>query len=99
VLLIDRNNYHLFQPLLYQVASAYLDPEQIAKPIRGIFHTQKNFSFRMAEVTGIRLAEKVLETNTGRIAYDYLILAAGGADKLFRHGRHEAPWLFFEGPG
>ena len=52
VVLLDRNNYHLFQPLLYQVATAGLEPEQIAKPVRAILRGQKNFDFGMVEVTG-----------------------------------------------
>src|SRR3989454_11002425 len=54
VILIDRHNYHLFQPLLYQVATAGLEPEQIAKPVRAILRGQRNFEFRMVEVTGTR---------------------------------------------
>jgi NADH dehydrogenase FAD-containing subunit len=76
--LIDRNNHHLFQPLLYQVAAAYLDPEQIAKLVRGIFRGQKNLSFKMTEMTGVDFRNRVLETTSGALPYDYLILAMGG---------------------
>ena len=92
VILLDRNNYHLFQPLLYQVATAGLEPEQIAKPVRAILRGQRNFDFRMAEVTGADLAARRLETNAGAVPYDYLILALGGQTNFFgldsvaRHG-------------
>ena len=92
VILLDRNNYHLFQPLLYQVATAGLEPEQIAKPVRAILRGQQNFDFRMAEVTGADLAARRLETSAGPIPYDYLVLAPGGETNFFgldavaRHG-------------
>src|SRR5213596_1926563 len=72
VVLVDRNNYHLFQPLLYQVATAGLEPEEIAKPARAILRGQKNFDFRMVEVTRVDFAAKRLETSAGPIAYDFL---------------------------
>lgn len=77
VILVDRNNYHLFQPLLYQVATAGLEPEQIAKPIRSILGKQKNFDFLMAKVKAVDLTKRILRTNVGELRYDYLILAAG----------------------
>ena len=83
VTLVDRNNYHLFQPLLYQVATAGLSPDEIAHPVRSILRHQKNFEFRLAEVSRIDLAQRCLETGTGSIAYDYLILAAGGETNTF----------------
>ncbi len=92
VLLIDRHNYHLFQPLLYQVATAGLEPEQIARPVRAILRGQRNLEFRMTEVTGLESAEKRVLTTDGAIAYDYLILAVGGETNFFglegvpRHG-------------
>src|SRR5207247_9640116 len=92
VVLLDRNNYHLFQPLLYQVATAGLEPEQIAKPVRAILRGQKNFDFRMVEVTRVDFAAKRLETSAGPIAYDFLVLAPGGETNFFgldsmqRHG-------------
>jgi NADH dehydrogenase len=92
IVLLDRHNYHLFQPLLYQVATAGLEPEQIARPVRAILRGQKNFEFRMVEVTGIDLAAKQVATNSGSVHYDYLILAAGGETNYFgmesmvRHG-------------
>jgi NADH dehydrogenase len=92
VVLLDRNNYHLFQPLLYQVATAGLEPEQIAKPVRAILRGQKNLDFRMTEVTGADVAARRLETTSGAVSYDYLILALGGETNFFgldgvaRHG-------------
>ena len=92
VVLVDRNNYHLFQPLLYQVATAGLEPEQIAKPVRAILRRQKNFDFRMVEVSGADFAQRRLDTSAGPIAYDYLVLAHGGEtnffglDSMMKHG-------------
>ena len=83
VTLVDRNNYHLFQPLLYQVATAGLSPDEIAHPVRSILRRQNNFEFRLAEVTTIDLAQRRLEASTGSIDYDYLILAAGGETNTF----------------
>ncbi len=83
ITLIDRNNYHLFQPLLYQVAAAYLDPEQIAKPVRAIFRRQRNLGFRMTEMRGIDLGRRALFTDSGTLFYDYLVLAVGGKANFF----------------
>ncbi|MGA9532798.1 MAG: NAD(P)/FAD-dependent oxidoreductase [Anaerolineales bacterium] len=92
VTLVDRNNYHLFQPLLYQVATAGLEPAQIAKPIRSILRSQENLDFRMAQVSGIDLGNRQIETDEGRLAYDYLIVAVGaqvdhfGMEGVAAHG-------------
>lgn len=92
VVLVDRNNYHLFQPLLYQVATAGLEPEEIAKPARAILRSQKNFDFRMVDVTRVDFGARRLETSGGPIAYDFLVLAPGGETNFFglesmqRHG-------------
>jgi NADH dehydrogenase len=83
VILVDRHNYHLFQPLLYQVATAGLEPEQIAKPVRAILRGQANLEFRMTEVTGLDTEAKRVATADGTIAYDYLILAVGGETNYF----------------
>jgi NADH dehydrogenase len=83
VILVDRHNYHLFQPLLYQVATAGLEPEQIAKPVRAILRGQTNLEFRMTEVTGLDTGAKCVATADGAIAYDYLILAVGGETNYF----------------
>jgi NADH dehydrogenase len=92
VVLLDRNNYHLFQPLLYQVATAGLEPEEIAKPVRSILRAQKNFDFRLVDATRVDFGARRLETSAGPIAYDYLVLAPGGETNFFgldsmqRHG-------------
>ena len=83
VILIDKNNYHLFQPLLYQVATAGLSPTDIAYPVRAIFRKQKNFTFRLAEVTGIDFERRVVSTAYESLPYDYLILATGGETNYF----------------
>ena len=83
VLLVDRHNYHLFQPLLYQVATAGLEPEEIAKPVRAVLRGQRNFDFRLAQVTGVDFAARQLATDDGPIGYDYLILATGAAANFF----------------
>jgi len=92
VVLVDRHNYHLFQPLLYQVATAGLEPEQIARPVRAILRGQHNADFRLVEVTGLDLAQRQLATDAGPLPYDYLVLAVGGETNFFgldavrRHG-------------
>jgi len=83
VTVLDRHNYHLFQPLLYQVATAGLEPESIARPVRTILRKQRNVDFRLTEVTGVDLARRELATDGGPIAYDYLILAMGGETNYF----------------
>jgi len=83
VVLIDRHNYHLFQPLLYQVATAGLEPEQIAKPVRAILRGQTNLEFRLGEVTGVDFAARHVVTPSGPVAYDHLILALGGETNFF----------------
>jgi NADH dehydrogenase len=83
ITLIDRQNYHLFQPLLYQVAIAGLVPSQIAYPVRTIFRRQKNLNFQMGEVTGIDFEARFVKMDGSVIAYDYLILAVGGQTNFF----------------
>ena len=83
VVLMDKNNYHTFQPLLYQVATAALEPDSIAYPFREIFNRQENFIFRMAEVLKIRPDEKRIETSIGEIFYDYLVIATGSDTNFF----------------
>ena len=90
ILLIDRTNHHLFQPLLYQVATAALTPSQIATPIRSIFRNQKNTIVIMGEVTGVDKDQKcVFVSDADRqnvpITYDYLILATGASHNYFGH--------------
>jgi NADH:ubiquinone reductase (H+-translocating) len=96
VTLIDRRNYHLFQPLLYQVATAALSPADIAAPIRQVLRKQENTEIFLAEVTNICVKHRRVEVADGRTAeYDYLILAAGSVDQYFGHDewRRIAPGL------
>lgn len=81
--LLDRNNYHGFWPLLYQVATGALLPGSIAYSLREIASHHKNLSFRMTEVQQVDLDQKKLATDTGEIGYDYLVLAAGSANNYF----------------
>jgi thioredoxin reductase len=83
VTLIDRENYHLFQPLLYQVAIAGLVPSQIAYPVRTIFRRQKNVTFQMGEVTAVDFDARYVKTDGSVLAYDYLVLAVGGRTNFF----------------
>jgi NADH dehydrogenase len=85
VTLIDRNNHHLFQPLLYQVATAGLSPADIASPIRGILRGQKNARVMLAEVTGIDLKRRQVTADGRRIGYDHLIVATGARHAYFGH--------------
>jgi len=94
VILIDRSNHHLFQPLLYQVATAVLTPSQIATPIRSILRNHKNVTVIMGEVTGVDKERKqVLVSDADRqavsVAYDYLILASGATHSYFGHNEFE----------
>ena len=83
ITLIDQHNYHLFQPLLYQVAIAGLVPSQIAYPLRTIFRKQKNLTFHMGAVTEVNLEARYVKTNGSVFAYDYLVLAVGGQTNFF----------------
>ena len=83
VLIVDRNNYHLFTPLLYQVASALLDPGEIARPVRELIRPLHNADFRQAEITGVDFAGRRLLTDRGPIDYDYLVLATGAQSDYF----------------
>src|SRR5437667_3437291 len=83
VLLVDRNNYHLFTPLLYQVASALLDPGEIARPVRQLIRPLPNADFLQASITGVDFAARRLLTDHGPIAYDYLVLATGAQSDYF----------------
>src|SRR5690606_31148876 len=96
VWLIDRRNHHLFQPLLYQVATAGLSPADIAAPIRQVLRRHRNVEVYLAEVTDIRLDEGRVEVADGRTAeFDYLIVAAGAIDQYFGNDewRDAAPGL------
>lgn len=83
VVLIDRNNYHQFPPLIYQIASAGIEPSSISFPFRKIFQKRKNCFFRMAEVRSIFPEHKIIQTSIGKVSYDYLILAAGATTNFF----------------
>ncbi len=83
ITLIDQHNYHLFQPLLYQVAIAGLVPSQIAYPVRTIFRYQKNLTFQKGEVTGVNFNSHYVKLVGSVIGYDFLILAVGGQTDFF----------------
>ncbi|MBN1313743.1 MAG: NAD(P)/FAD-dependent oxidoreductase [Anaerolineae bacterium] len=84
IVMIDRNNYHLFQPLLYQVATASLEQEAIAYPVRAITRDWENMHFMLSEVTGVDFEKRqVITRENGSVPYDYLILAAGAATSFF----------------
>jgi NADH dehydrogenase len=95
ITVIDRKNFHTFQPLLYQVATAGLSPGEIAAPIRSILRSHKNIEVLMAEVTGFDLDRRLVKTSEADIAYDYLIVAAGATHSYFGHDDWEpyAPGL------
>src|SRR5258708_6895303 len=100
IILIDRTNHHVFQPLLYQVATSVLSPGQIGSPIRGILRNQKNTTVILGEVTGVDKETKcVFASDADRqdvpITYDYLILATGATHSYFGHNEFEqyAPGL------
>lgn len=95
VTIVDRKNFHTFQPLLYQVATAGLSPGEIAAPVRSIFSSRKNVEVLMAEVSGFDLEHRFVETPDQKIPYDYLIVAAGASHAYFGHDDWEpyAPGL------
>lgn len=93
VVLVDKNNYHQFPPLIYQVASAGLEPSSISFPFRRLFQGQKDFFFRMAEVKAVDAAGKKIATSVGDIHYDYLVLAAGARTNFFGNKEVEAATL------
>src|SRR5215471_11494107 len=90
IVLIDRRNHHIFQPLLYQVATAVLSPAEIAAPIRQLEVKQQNLSVLLAEVTGVDVASRTMEAASGgagvrKIAFDYLVVATGMRPSYFGH--------------
>ena len=95
ITVIDRKNFHTFQPLLYQVATAGLSPGEIAAPIRSILRSYKNVEVLMAEVSGFDVEQRLVRTAEGLIPYDYLIVAAGAGHSYFGHDDWEvfAPGL------
>src|SRR3954471_18161429 len=95
VIVIDRSNHHLFQPLLYQVATAALNPSDIASPIRRILRNQRNAEVLLAEARAVDVAGKRVELADGEVAYDALIVATGATHSYFGHDDWErfAPGL------
>lgn len=87
VVLLDRNNYHQFPPLIYQVASSGLEPSTIAFPFRSAFHRKGNFYFRLATLERIDVAHKQVQTDIGAIDYDFLVLACGATTNFFGNER------------
>lgn len=81
--LIDRNNYHTFQPLMYQVASSGLEPDSIAYPLRKVFKGKDHFHFRMADVKQVNEQDRTVETSIGSIGYDILVVATGADSNFF----------------
>jgi NADH dehydrogenase len=89
VVLLDKNNYHQFQPLFYQVAMAGLEPSSIVFPLRKMFHKYKNVYLRVTEVLSINAQEKFLETSLGRCNYDHLVIATGADSNFFGNEKLE----------
>ncbi|CAM2157194.1 NADH dehydrogenase [Pararobbsia alpina] len=83
ITLIDQHNHHLFQPLLYQVATAALSPSEIATPIRSLFRHQRNVQVRLGEVTGVDSAAREIQIGMARVDFDYLVLATGARHSYF----------------
>src|SRR5437660_688660 len=95
ITVVDRRNYHLFQPLLYQVATAALNPSDIAYPIRSVVARQTNTNVLLGEATAIDVDGKIVKLVDGEVAYDYLIVATGATHSYFNHPEWErsAPGL------
>ena len=93
VVLIDKNNYHQFPPLIYQVASGGLEPSSISFPFRRLFQGKKDFFFRMAKVESVNTDEKTINTTVGEIDYDYLVMAFGAKTNFFGNKDIEATTL------
>jgi len=95
ITLVDRQNFHIFQPLLYQVATAGLSPDEIAAPIRWIMRSQRSVEVLMSEVRDFDLSRRVVKLEDGEVEYDYLIVAAGASHAYFGHDEWEpfAPGL------
>lgn len=83
VVLFDRHNYHTFQPLLYQVSTAGLEPDSIAYPLRKIFRNNDDFHFRMADVSAVDPTNNIIETSIGNLTFDYLVIATGTRTNFF----------------
>jgi len=83
ITLLDRHNFHQFQPLLYQVATASLDASNISFPLRSIFKKSKNITIRISELISVDTSLQILETSTGKVAYDFLVIATGADTNYF----------------
>lgn len=90
ITIIDRKNYHTFQPLLYQVATTLLSPGQVASPIRAILRRYANIDVVMGEVTGVDLTARIVKLDGAQVSYDYLVVAAGALHSYFGHPEWEA---------
>jgi len=90
VTVVDKHNYHLFRPMLYQVATGLLSSDEVAAPIRSILRRQKNVTVLMAEVIGVDPHARVVFTREGTVAYDYLVLATGIEYNYFGHEEWKA---------
>src|ERR1700737_448234 len=83
VFLVDKHNYHQFQPLMYQVATARLEPSSISFPLRKVFQYSKNVNIRIAQVMQVDTQKKILHTSVEDLAYDHLVIALGCATNYF----------------
>ena len=83
VTLVDINNYNFFPPLIYQVATAFIEPSNISYPFRRMFYKLKNFSFHLGKLVQIHAEENYIQTDTGNIPYDYLVLGVGTETNYF----------------
>lgn len=90
IVLIDKNNYHQFPPLIYQVASAGMEPSSISFPFRKVFQRRRDVFFRMAELRGIFPEKKLIQTSIGKVEYDYLVLSAGTTTNFYGNKNVEA---------
>ena len=91
VVLIDKHNYHTFQPLLYQVSTSGLEPDSIAYPIRKILKRLSNFYFRFATVERINVEAKEVVTDIGNLTFDYLVIATGTKTNFFWEYQYTRP--------
>lgn len=89
VILLDKNNYHQFQPLFYQVATSGLEPSSISFPIRKVLHGKKHIHFRIAELNKVDAQRQIVETTNGSLEYDYLVLSAGADTNFFGNNNVE----------
>ena len=83
ITLVDKNNYHFFPPLLYQVAAAFIEPSNISYPFRRMFQEKKNLRFHLGSFVKVNPGNNTIETDTGVISYDYLVLAVGTESNFF----------------